>query len=270
MVRPSAVSPFVALVSGPGEIDPPGARLSGFAIPNRFRQDHGVNVQQRALLGLTVAVAGLGLVMEADYFIGMMLARGVAWPEAVIRFFSYFTVLTNAFIAAYGLVCLAGGERRSGALAAHASLTTWLAVSIFFVSADYTVLLRPLLHLTGMAAYANNILHYVVPALFLVYWIMFASRQLVPWVHACWWTLYPVAYFISALAQGGLTGFYPYPFINVTEIGYRQALLHGGTLLVLYWLGGLMFIGMTRLRLSTEGAASSQDAAAEFQSIANP
>jgi hypothetical protein len=229
-----------------------------------------VNGQHRALLGLAVGMAVLGLIMEADFFIGMTLARGVAGPEAVIRFFSYFTVLTNTFIAVYGVFCLAGGERRWGTPDVHASLKTSQAVGIFSVSADYTVLLRHLLHLNGMAAYANNILHYVVPALFLVYWIRFASRQFVPWMHACWWTLYPAAYFIYTLVQGGLTGFYPYPFINVTEIGYRQTLLNGGTLLVLYWLGGLMFIGMARLRLSTEGMPSDQNVTADFRSIANP
>jgi hypothetical protein len=221
-----------------------------------------MNLQQRALIGLVAATASAGLLLEADLSFSWMLARGVTLPDAVVRFFSYFTVLTNTFIAIYGLFCMLGGESRWGGPSMHASLKTGLAVSIFFVAAGYTFLLRHLWHLTGVAASANTILHYVVPALFLLYWIVFASRQLVPWTHAGWWTLYPILYFLYALVQGWRTGLYPYPFINAAKIGYRHALLNGGTLLFLYWLGALLFIGMARLRPSADESHSSNDAGA--------
>jgi hypothetical protein len=208
-----------------------------------------MNLHQRAMIGLVAATACAGLLIEADLSFAWMLARGVTLPDAVIRFFSYFTVLTNTMIALYGVFCMLGGESRWGGAALHASLKTGLAVSIFFVALGYTALLKNFWHLTGLAACANTLLHYVVPALFLLYWVFFASRRLLPWMHACWWTLYPGLYFFYALIQGRRTGLYPYPFIDAAEIGYRHALANGMTLLVLYWLAALLFIAMARLRL---------------------
>jgi hypothetical protein len=202
---------------------------------------------ERIMVGAVAVAAWTGLVLQADLSFTGMLANGLKLSDALIRFFSYFTILTNCFIAADCTYLFLTGETKWSRSDFHVSLESCFAVSIFFVSAGYTILLRHLLHLTGAALVANSILHYAVPSLFLLYWFIFASRHRLPWMHASWWAVYPFAYFLYALVQGWRTGLYPYPFIDAARIGYRNALVNGTTLLVLFWLAGFIFIALGRL-----------------------
>jgi hypothetical protein len=201
---------------------------------------------ERIVIGLVATEAWLGLSIQADISFTGMLAKGLTLSDALIRFFSYFTILTNSLIAVHGTACLLTGESRWTRSSHHTSFATGLAVSIFFVGVCYAILLRRLLHLEGSALLAAQILHDAVPVLFLLYWFRYASKHRVPWSHASLWVLYPFVYFLYALIQGWRTGLYPYPFIDATHIGYRMTLANGGILLVLFWLGGLLFIAVGR------------------------
>jgi hypothetical protein len=210
------------------------------------------------LLVLSAAVCWGALLLQADVSFTGMLARGLSVSDAFIRFFSYFTILTNSFIAVDCTVLLITGKSRWSESAAHASLEGCLAVSIFFVSMGYTILLRHLLHLVGVPLLANSLLHYAVPSLFLLFWFLFAPAHKLTWKHSGWWVLYPLAYFIYALVQGWRTGLYPYPFIDARHIGYSQTLINGGILLVLFWMGGVAFVALLRALHRSPRAVSIQ------------
>jgi len=203
--------------------------------------------RERAMVGLVAAVTWTGLILQASVSFPGMLAKGLTLTDAFIRFFSYFTVLTNTFIAVDSAICFLQPEGRWSKTFVHSSFETCLAVSILFVTAGFTILLRNLVHFSGTALLADNILHYAVPAVFLFYWSLFTSRHKLPWTHAAWWLLYPWLYFLYVLVQGWRTGLYPYPFIDASRLGYERALINGTVLLVLYWLGGLCLIGLGRI-----------------------
>jgi len=40
------------------------------------------------------------------------------------------------------------------------------------------------------------------------------------------WLIYPLAYLFYTLIHGAVSGFYPYPFVNVDKLGYGKALLN--------------------------------------------
>ena len=203
--------------------------------------------RNRVLVGLVAAVTWSGLILQASVSFPGMLAKGLILTDAFIRFFSYFTVLTNTFIAVDSLICFVKPEGSWSKSVIHSSFETCLAVSIFFVTAGFTLLLRNLVHFTGIGLLADNILHYAVPAVFLLYWFLCTSRQKLPWSHSAFWLLYPVSYFLYVLVQGWRTGLYPYPFVDAARIGYNHTLINGTVLLFLYWLGGLFLIGLGRL-----------------------
>lgn len=202
---------------------------------------------KRGVVGLAAAVTWTGLILQASVSFPGMLAKGLTLTDASIRFFSYFTILTNMFIAMDSAICFVKPEGRWSRSFVHSSLETCLAVSILFVTAGFTILLRNLVHFTGTALLADNILHYVVPAVFLLYWSLFTSRHKLPWTHSAWWLLYPSLYFFYVLVQGWRTGLYPYPFIDAARIGYQRVLINGTVLLGLFWLGGLLLIGLGRV-----------------------
>jgi hypothetical protein len=201
---------------------------------------------ERIAVGVVAAVTWTGLIIQASVSFPGMLAKGLTLSDAFIRFFSFFTVLTNTFIAADSVILFVKGESRWSNSQLHSSLETCLAVSILFVMAGFTILLRSLVHFTGTELLADNFLHYAAPMAFLFYWCLFTSRYQLPWSHAAWWVLYPFLYFLYALIQGWRTGLYPYPFIDAGRIGYTHTLINGGVLLLLFWLCSMLFIGLGR------------------------
>ena len=93
---------------------------------------------------------------------------------------------------------------------------------------------------------ADWILHYVTPALFVVYWLIFVPKRSLRWKHPLVWASYPLAYLIYALFRGGLSGFYPYPFIDVAVLGLPRVFLNGAALLVVFCLAGLLLVLIDR------------------------
>lgn len=54
--------------------------------------------------------------------------------------------------------------------------------------------------------------------------------------------MYPGCYFVYALIRGHLLGTYPYPFIDVTALGYGAVLLNALGLLVAFVLLAWVFL----------------------------
>ena len=68
----------------------------------------------------------------------------------------------------------------------------------------------------------HAILHYAVPVLYAIDWLFWVRRGALLWRHALWWLSFPAAYAVYTLIHGYLSGFYPYPFIDVPEIGLDE------------------------------------------------
>jgi len=53
------------------------------------------------------------------------------------------------------------------------------------------------------------------------WWVTVDGRSL-RWADIGSWIFYPVGYLVYALALGGITGRYPYPFIDVSTLGLAR------------------------------------------------
>jgi len=60
------------------------------------------------------------------------------------------------------------------------------------------------------------------------------------------WLIFPLVYAGYTFAHGALSGFYPYPFLNVTKLGYPQVLLNCVLLTVGFSLLGLFVVVIDR------------------------
>ncbi|MVV52132.1 hypothetical protein EJA72_28415 [Pseudomonas sp. PB120] len=169
----------------------------------------------------------------------------------LISFFSYFTVLTNTLVATV-LTC----EWTSRESAARRwFLQPWVgsgvAVSIAVVGLAYNVLLRHLWHPEGWQFLADELLHDIMPLLFLVYWWFCVPKGTLRLGHIGLWVFYPLVYFAYALWRGHLLAVYPYPFIDVDRLGYPQVFLNAGGLLAGFVVIALLLIGLDRWRART-------------------
>ena len=64
------------------------------------------------------------------------------------------------------------------------------------------------------------------------------------------WLGYPLVYIAFITIRGGFSGYYPYPFLNVSDIGYEKALLNTAIIfaLLLVLFMALSFLGKTVIR----------------------
>lgn len=186
----------------------------------------------------------LGLIGWASvigqYF--LMLDNSVApIPETTIRFFSYFTILTNGIVALYFTGLLLPVDRRPRLLNAPGTATA-ITVYITVVGLIYQVVLRPLWHPEGWQWWVNESLHSLIPVAVIVFWFGYGRQPLLPYSKIIPWLLYPLLYLIFILIRGSFSRFYPYPFVDVTLLGMTKVLLNSGLLCLLFVLISALYI----------------------------
>jgi hypothetical protein len=121
------------------------------------------------------------------------------------------------------------------------------ATSIVLVGLCYYFLLRHIWNPQGLNFLADVQMHYVMPTLFCLYWLVTLPKSALPWWSPLAAGIYPTGYFAYVLVRGTILGTYPYPFIDVTTIGYGLTLRNALGLLVVFILVGwiLLAIGKT-------------------------
>ena len=134
-----------------------------------------------------------------------------------VNFFSYFTVLTNIIVFVTFLIsAIAVAHGKGKKVSALRSAST---VYILVVGVGFSVLLSGLEGITLTAVpWDNTVLHYIIPIAVLIDYV-FDRPVRTEFKKALLWLIYPAAYLVYALIRGGLTGWYPYPFLNPATNG---------------------------------------------------
>ena len=148
----------------------------------------------------------------------------------LVRFFSYFTVLSNILVA-WSTTTLAGGWDSDSRVWRVLRLNAVVGIAVTAVV--HWLFLRPLLDLRGADFVADKLLHIVVPVLAILGWLVFGPRGRVSVRELAPSAIYPSAYFVWTLIHGAATDWYPYPFADVGELGYPTVLLNGVGVVVL-------------------------------------
>ena len=84
-------------------------------------------------------------------------------------------------------------------------------------------MLAQTLDLKSWAAVGNELVHTVVPVMAVIGWLMLGPRGLVS-RRVVWLSLiFPACWLVFTLIRGAIAHWYPYPFIDVTQLGYGRA-----------------------------------------------
>lgn len=145
--------------------------------------------------------------------------------ETLVRFFSYFTILTNILVALF-FTCLFFPESRLFNYFSKEGRFTALTVYIVIVGLTYQVLLRPIWNPEGLQIIIDELLHSLIPLFVVLYWLLYSDKKLPQWKQIPSWSIYLIVYAGYILIRGALTGQYPYPFVDVTVLGYPAALIN--------------------------------------------
>ena len=190
-----------------------------------------------ALLGALIA----WFAIIAQFYL-MMTNRVVSVPGTILRFFSFFTIDTNILAAlCFTFIFLRGN---SGVSSFFTKATTITAVTIYItiVGIVYHVLLRLTWDPEGLQKIVDELLHSVIPSIFILFWVFFTPIEGLKWKNAFSWLLYPIAFVLYTIIHGAITKFYPYMFVDVTRHGYNKVLSNAGLFLLAIFFLSLVLI----------------------------
>jgi hypothetical protein len=199
-------------------------------------------IVRKAYLLVAVVFAWIALALQFHIVVDRFLAEGSPFVEAVVRFASYFTVTTNTLVAVLLTLSLIRSPERAPRPPVMAAATVYIII----VGIIYYLLLAKSWNPQGMQLVANVGLHYVMPAVMAVYWLVFVPKGETRWSHAVWWLVYPLAFFIFTLAEGLRVNWYPYSFIDVTALGYTKVAINGVGLLGFFYALNLIMIALDK------------------------
>lgn len=194
-----------------------------------------------ALQALLVLIAGLSVLIQCWTFVQTSL-KTVSMAEAVIRYFSFFTVQTNLLVCVCFFVLLFKTPGSWYRFFNNSSVLTAIAVYITIVGLVYNIVLRSLYHPVGIEFYADNGLHVAVPVLTLFYWALYLPDGKLQWKQAFPWLIFPLVYLLYTLLRGAAFNYYPYPFIDVINLGYAQALVNAAFVTMAFLLVSFILI----------------------------
>jgi hypothetical protein len=167
---------------------------------------------------LAVDAPGTPAGHEVGYLAGASLAG------RLLRVASFFTIQSNV------LVGIASAQL---ALRPDRDGTAWRAVrlaglvGITVTGIVYSTVLARIHEPRGWEQTSTNaVFHYVIPIAAVLGWLLFGPRPRITRATVLWSLSWPVLWFGYTLIHGEISGWYPYPFVSVTDHGYPRVLLN--------------------------------------------
>jgi hypothetical protein len=87
-----------------------------------------------------------------------------------------------------------------------------------------------------------------MPSLFIVLWLFFIQKGKILWKRVLAGLLYPLIYLIFILMWGPSSSFYPYPFIDVSKIGYSKTIINSAGMLLAFLVVSFLLVALTQLK----------------------
>jgi hypothetical protein len=193
-----------------------------------------------ALVGWATLSLQLYLTVSAN------LAIGNALPTGVLRNISFFTVLTNTIVAIVLSASLLPETPRRWL--STASTRAAVAAYIAMVGIIYSLLLRHVWDPQGAQKLADIVLHDAMPVAYVLYWLTFWRTGTLPWSIVPLWLVYPIGYLGYCLVHGAITGWYPYLFIDVSQLGHAEVVVNAFVLTVAFTILCLIVVAMDRVQ----------------------
>jgi hypothetical protein len=185
--------------------------------------------------------------LALQYLLMAAPVEGWAVLDRTVNYFSFFTILTNILVALALTGPLMSPRRRVARWTAGEGVRAAIAMYIVVVGVVYHFLIAPYWKPEGLTFGVNLVLHYVMPAAFLLDWLWFTPKGRLKWVDPVKWLAFPLIYAGWTLTHGLTTHWWPYGFVNVDELGLGRVLAIFGGLLVFFLGVGLALVGLDRV-----------------------
>lgn len=170
-------------------------------------------------------------------------------PFQKANFFSFFTIQSNILgvAALFALVLVPRTSRNAVFDGARSAAVLYLAIT----GVVFALLLSGLQEeVQTSQSWVDFVVHKLMPVVVFADWLVDPPRHRLPWWTVLAWLAYPLAWLSYTIARGGAEGWYPYPFVDVSELGYGGVLARSVGLAVGFALAGaaLVWLGNRRAR----------------------
>lgn len=192
----------------------------------------------RSWIAAVAATGWFALALQMYLVLALRYEVQASLLGGLVNFFSYFTVLSNTLAAAALTAAASPPATATARFFQRPAVVGGITCSLLLVGLAYSLLLRNLWQPHGWQWLANELLHDVMPLLCLAFWWWRVPRGHLRGWHLPLWALYPAVYFAFILVRGAVIGTWPYPFVDVSALGYPQVLLNA-----LMILAGFLLIG---------------------------
>jgi len=168
----------------------------------------------------------IGFGLLAFTAIAVQLATTVQNGNSVVNFLSFFTIESNVLAAVVllivGIGALAGAKARRSFAFIRGAATLYMVIT----GIVFALLLAGLeQRLQVTVPWINVVLHYIMPVVMLVDWLLFPPRFRFSFKQVLFWLIFPLAYLVYSLVRGAMVGWYPYPFLDVSQAGLGQVIV---------------------------------------------
>ena len=196
------------------------------------------------IFGFIIGIIALFSVILQLY---LMIENRVAdVPETIIRFFSFFTILTNLLVGIYFSILINSNNFKASFFYKLFSVTS-VTIYIFIVGLVYQIALRHIWQPTGLQRLVDELLHSIIPVLVVLYWYFYENKNNLKYSDVWFWLIYPIVYLIFILIRGQISGYYPYPFVNIPVIGTSGAAINIVILIVTFGIISLIFVKIAQI-----------------------
>lgn len=148
----------------------------------------------------------------------------------LVRLFSFFTIQSNLFVLGTS-IALAINIHRDGRLWRVLRFDALLGIII--TGLVFETILAPLVHLEGWAYVATIGFHYISPWATLIGWLLFGPRPRATWATTALAFIWPLLWLVYTFVHGAVTGWYPYPFLDVDTIGFADSVRNSAVILAI-------------------------------------
>lgn len=191
-----------------------------------------------------------------------VLVAAVAWPalmlqywlilwsgpvlEATVRFFSFFTILSNLLVALVAGAVATGGNWRALRTLRGPRVQGLAALAITVTCLVYATVLQGQWHPQGLQLVADRLVHYIVPVLYVAWWLALLPHRQLAWGDALRWLAFPGLFAAWTFLRGAVAHEYPYPFMDVDKLGYATVLINTGMVGALFLVLGLAYVALDK------------------------
>ena len=205
------------------------------------KKSNGLQLFSAVIIALTGWAA---LALQLYIIVTNNIASNSSVADGIIRFFSFFTVLTNILVALSLTISLVAPYSALGKFFSRTTVKSSVAVYIIIVSIVYNIALKNLWDPQGLQLIADILLHQAIPVLYTLYWLAFVPKGTLTWKFPVRLLVYPLFYLIYVIVRGGATGHYPYPFMDVSQIGTEKMIINALIIMTAFIVIGFLIVGI--------------------------